>query len=337
VAVKRILVTGGGGFIGSHLVDALVRRGAEVHVVDSFATGRPRNLAHLSTSRLVVHTLDAAKAPYGHYDEIYHLASPASPPFYSRHQRDTLLVNSLGTLRTLRIARRCGAKYLLASTSEIYGDPLVHPQAEWYRGNVNPTGPRSSYDEGKRFAEALLMAFVRETNIDARIVRIFNSYGPRMRPDDGRMPSSFIMSAVRGEPLRIEGSGNQTRSLCYVEDTVNGIRAAMKRGRAGEAYNIGRPDEISVRDFAEVVIRLVGSSSKLAFVAAREEDIRQRRPDIRKARRELNWSPRVPLRRGLLQTIPWFEREALQPVVSAPRRQRISSAGQRMARVARAS
>src|SRR5437899_1424961 len=212
MAMKRILVTGGAGFVGSHLVDALVCTAAEVHVVDSFATGRRQNLP-LSRSRVVLHTLDAAKAPYGPYDEIYHLASPASPPFYTRHQRETLLVNSLGTLRTLRIARRCGAKYLLASTSEIYGDPLVHPQAEWYRGNVNPIGPRSSYDEGKRFAEALVMAFVRETNVDARIVRIFNSYGPRMRPDDGRMPSSFIMSALGGEPVRVEASGDQTRSL----------------------------------------------------------------------------------------------------------------------------
>jgi nucleoside-diphosphate-sugar epimerase len=335
--VKRILVTGGAGFVGSHLVDALLRGGAEVHVVDSFVTGRPRNLAHLSKSRVVVHRLDAAKAPYGRYDEIYHLASPASPPFYSRHQRETLLVNSLGTLRTLRIARRCGAKYLLASTSEIYGDPLVHPQAEWYRGNVNPIGPRSSYDEGKRFAEALLMAFVRETNVDARIVRIFNSYGPRMRPDDGRMPSSFIVSALRGEPVRIDGSGDQTRSLCYIDDTVGGIRAAMKHGRAGEAYNIGRPDEISVKDFAALIIRLVGSSSNLEFVAPREEDIQQRRPDIRKAERELNWSPRVPLRRGLLQTIAWFERNRLESAPSARPRRRAWSADRGMPRVAEAS
>jgi nucleoside-diphosphate-sugar epimerase len=335
--MKRVLVTGGAGFLGSHLVDTLVRAGAQVHVVDSFLTGRPRNLSHLSNSRVVVHRLDAAKAPYGRYDEIYHLASPASPPFYSRHQRKTLLVNSLGTLRTLRIAQKCGAKYLLASTSEIYGDPLVHPQAEWYFGNVNPIGPRSSYDEGKRFAEALVMAFVRETDLDARIVRIFNSYGPRMRPDDGRMPSSFIVAALRGEPVRIDGSGNQTRSLCYVEDTVSGIRAAMRRGRAGEAYNIGRPDEISVKDFAAMIVRLVGSSSALEFVAPREEDIRQRRPDIRKARRELNWSPRVPLRKGLLETIAWFERDLLEPAAATPRRRRRSSADGRMLRVAQAS
>jgi nucleoside-diphosphate-sugar epimerase len=335
--MKRILITGGAGFLGSHLVEALARASAEIHVVDSFVTGRPRNLAHASKSHVVVHRLDAAKAPYGHYDEIYHLASPASPPFYSRHQRATLLVNSLGTLRTLRIAQRCGAKYLLASTSEIYGDPLVHPQPEWYRGNVNPIGPRSSYDEGKRFAEALVMAFVRETNVDARIVRIFNSYGPRMRPDDGRMPSSFIVSALRGEPVRVDGPGSQTRSLCYVDDTVSGIRAAMKHGRAGEAYNIGRPDEISVKDFAAMVIRLVGSASNLEVVAPREEDIRQRRPDIRKARRELNWSPRVPLRKGLLQTIAWFEREALESSAARPRRQRAPSNDGGMPRVAAAS
>src|SRR5207245_3029545 len=188
-----------------------------------------------------------------------------------------------------------------------------------------------------RLAEALVMAFVRETNVDARIVRIFNSYGPRMRPDDGRMPSSFIMSALGGEPVRVEGSGDQTRSLCYVDDTVSGIIAAMERGRPGEAYNIGRPDEISVKDFAAMVIRLVGSSSRLEFVAPRDEDIRQRRPDIRKARREVNWSPRVPLRRGLLQTIAWFDRDLLESAATRSRRRGGSSAGRRLVRVAEAS
>lgn len=321
--MPKVLVTGGAGFLGSHLVSRLLRRNIEVHVVDTFITGRVDNLESGSRAhrgRLVVHARDAAEAPFGKYELVYHLASPASPPFYLQHQRETLLVNSLGTLRTLEIAARSHARYLLASTSEIYGDPLLHPQPETYWGNVNPIGPRSSYDEGKRFAEALVVAFVREVHLDARIVRIFNTYGPRMRPDDGRMPSAFIVAALEGRPVCVEGSGRQTRSLCYIDDTIEGIIAAMERGRPGEAYNIGRPEEVTVKAFAQKVIRLARSPSTIRFVRGREEDIRRRKPDIRKARRELGWRPRVPLDRGLLRTIAWFENQRQAELGSRDRR-----------------
>ena len=296
--------------MGSHLVELLLESGGDVTVVDSFVTSSPRNLAHLrGHPRLRLIRRDVRLRAAGSYDRIYHLASPASPDDYGRDPIHTLLTNALGTHRLLELARTCGARLLLASTSEVYGDPLVHPQREDYAGNVDPIGPRSSYDEGKRFAEAMTIAFVRQEGVDARIVRIFNSYGPRMRPNDGRMPSAFITSALRGEPIPVQGSGRQTRSLCYVGDTARGLIAAMERGRAGEVYNIGRPDELTVGEFARMVRAVAGSRSPIRRVAGRPQDIRRRRPDIRKARRELGWSPRTTLEEGLRQTVRHFAAE----------------------------
>lgn len=293
--------------MGSHLVELLLDGGCEVTVVDSFVTSSPRNLRHLRDEpRLRVIRRDVRAPIAGEYDRIYHLASPASPDDYGREPVHTLLTNAVGTHRLLELARACGARFLLASTSEAYGDPLVHPQSEDYWGNVNPIGPRSAYDEGKRFAEAMTVAYVRQHGVDARIVRIFNSYGPRMRPADGRMPSAFIASALRGEPIDVHGTGRQTRSLCYVGDTAKGLIAAMERGGPGEAYNIGRPDELTVAEFARAVKRVTRSSSRIRRVPGRPQDIRRRRPDIRKAARELGWRPRTTLDEGLRETVRHF-------------------------------
>ena len=311
----RTLVAGGAGFVGSHLVDLLVARGDQVVVLDNLLTGRRTNLRHHPPDRVAFVRSDAESAPDGRYDRIYHLASPASPEAYGRHQVATLMANSAGTKRLLDLAERCDARFLLASTSEVYGDPLTHPQAETYWGNVDPIGPRSMYDEAKRFAEALAVAYVRERGTDARIVRIFNSYGPRMEPNDGRMPSAFIAAAIRRQPLLVHGDGTQTRSLCYVTDTVAGIVAAMERGRPGEAYNVGRADEITVRDFARLVVREVGTDAPIAFVAGRPQDIQRRCPDQAKSESELGWWPKTALDVGLRSTIAWY-RDLLTPSTS---------------------
>jgi len=245
----------------------------------------------------------------GKYERIYHLASPASPEAYGRMAVETLFANALGTRRLLDIARASHARFLLASTSEVYGDPLEHPQRETYWGNVDPIGPRSQYDEGKRFAEALTVAYVRQYGVDGRIVRIFNSYGPRMQIDDGRMPAAFVVAAVTGQPIPVQGDGTQTRSLCFVGDTSRGLMAAMDRGRSGEVYNIGRPDEMSVLEFARRVRRLARSSSEITFVPGRPQDIHQRRPDCSKAAKELRWRARTTLSEGLRQTIDWYRAE----------------------------
>jgi nucleoside-diphosphate-sugar epimerase len=311
----RALVAGGAGFVGSHLVDLLVSDGAEVVVVDNLVTGSPTNLAHLPADRVALIIADAECAPDGAFDRVYHLASPASPEAYGRHQVATLMANSAGTKRLLDVAEQCGARFLLASTSEVYGDPLEHPQPETYWGNVDPIGPRSMYDEGKRFAEALAVAYVRERGADARIVRIFNSYGPRMQLDDGRMPSSFIGAAVRGAALQVHGDGSQTRSLCFVADTVRGLRAAMERGRPGEVYNIGRADEVSVLEFARLVVRAASSTSAIVSVAGRPQDIQRRCPDGTKSERELGWRPKIGLDEGLRETIAWY-RQAISASVT---------------------
>lgn len=303
----RVLVAGGAGFVGSHLVERLVARGDEVTVIDNLITGSASNLAPVA-DRVTLVRSDAETAPDGWYDRIYHLASPASPEAYSRHQIATLMANSAGTKRLLEIAERCGSRFLLASTSEIYGDPLEHPQRETYWGNVDPIGPRSMYDEGKRFAEALTVAYVRERGADARIVRIFNSYGPRMQLNDGRMPSTFIAAALRGEPLPVHDGGAQTRSLCYVGDTVAGLVAAMEHGRPAEAYNIGRSEEVSVLEFARRVIEAAGSGSRIESVPGRPQDIQRRRPDTEKSERELGWLPVTPLADGLRSTVDWYRR-----------------------------
>jgi nucleoside-diphosphate-sugar epimerase len=301
-------VAGGAGFVGSHLVDLLVGDGADVVVVDNLLTGSPENLAHLPADRVTLVRGDAESAQDGPFDRVYHLASPASPEAYGRHQVATLMANSAGTKRLLDVAERCGARFLLASTSEVYGDPLEHPQRETYWGNVDPIGPRSMYDEGKRFAEALTVAYVRERGGDARIVRIFNSYGPRMQLNDGRMPSAFIAAALRGDPLPVHGDGSQTRSLCYVGDTARGLIAAMERGTPGEVYNLGRADEVSVADFAKRVVRLAESGSQIHFVPGRPQDIQRRCPDGSKAARELDWRPLTLLDDGLRETISWYRR-----------------------------
>jgi dTDP-glucose 4,6-dehydratase len=302
----RILITGGAGFLGSHLVDLMIGRGHSVTVVDDFSTGTLDNLAATRSRRLRIINADAGVAPRGRYDRVYHLASPASPEAYGRMQIGTLLVNSMGTKRLLDIACASRARFLLASTSEVYGDPLQHPQRESYWGNVDPIGPRSQYDEGKRFAEALVVAYVRERGANARIARIFNSYGPRMRVDDGRMPAAFIAAALRGDPIEVHGDGAQTRSLCFAGDTVRGLVAAMERGRAGQVYNIGRADEITVRAFAERVKRVSQSNSPIISTSAREADIQRRRPDTRKSARELGWRARTTLTKGLRDTIAWY-------------------------------
>lgn len=302
----RVLVAGGAGFVGSHLVELLLEADDDVVVVDNLLTGSAANLAHLPRERVTLVRENAEAAPDGAYERVYHLASPASPEAYDRHQVATLSANAEGTRRLLDVAERCGARFLLASTSEIYGDPLEHPQRETYWGNVDPIGPRSMYDEGKRYAEALTVAYVRERGADARIVRIFNAYGPRMQLDDGRMPSSFVAAALRGQPLPVHGDGSQTRSLCYVKDTVRGLVAAMERGRPGEAYNIGRADEYTVLDFAHRVIRAAETDSQVKFVPGRPQDIQRRRPDGAKSERELGWVPQTPLEAGLRDTIDWY-------------------------------
>lgn len=312
----RALVAGGAGFVGSHLVESLLSRGDNVVVVDNFVTGRSANLEHLRSSRLEVVHGDAESAADGPFDRVYHLASPASPVAYGRHQVATLMANSAGTKRLLDVAERAGARFLLASTSEIYGDPLEHPQAETYWGNVDPIGPRSMYDEGKRFAEALVVAYARERGSDARIARIFNSYGPRMQLNDGRMPSTFIAAALQGNAVPVHDDGSQTRSLCFVADTVSGLIATMERGRVGEAYNVGRADEISVLEFARHVIREAGTRAEIRLVPGRPQDIRRRCPDLTKSERDLGWRPVTPLDEGLHATVAWYRRVLATPAVS---------------------
>jgi nucleoside-diphosphate-sugar epimerase len=308
----KALVTGGAGFIGSHLCDRLLELGCEVVAVDNFITGSRRNLSHLAgCPRFRLLEQDAADPIDEPFDLVFHLASPASPKGYYDHPIETALANSLGTHRALEIADRWGAKLLLASTSEAYGDPLEHPQRETHWGNVNPIGPRSCYDESKRFAEALTMAYVRARGLDARIVRIFNTYGPRMDPEDGRMLPNFITWGLRGRPLVIYGDGSYTRSLCYVSDLVHGLELAMFcDNTVGEVFNLGNPEEHTVLEYAEMVRALCGPQVEIRFEPAREDDPTRRRPDITKARRVLGWEPRVSLAEGMLLTVQWF-REAL--------------------------
>jgi nucleoside-diphosphate-sugar epimerase len=312
----RALVTGGAGMIGSHLVDALLARGDRVVVVDNLLTGRRRNLDHLATNpALTVVEADVCAAGnpllrVGPVDQVYHLASPASPVDFARYPLETLLASAEGTRHALDAARRWGAVLLLASTSEVYGDPEEHPQAETYRGNVNPLGPRSCYDEGKRFAESLAMAYWRVHGVDVRIARLFNTYGPRSRPDDGRVVPTFCVQALTGEPLTIFGSGRQTRSLCYVSDTVRGLLAlADAPGLAGEVVNLGCPEERTVLEIAEIVAEAAGGSCRLDRQPLPVDDPTRRCPDITKARRLLGWEPEVDLEIGLELTLAYFRDE----------------------------
>jgi dTDP-glucose 4,6-dehydratase len=303
--MPRAVVAGGAGFLGSHLCERLLTEGWEVVCVDNLLTGSAANLEELPEREgfsFVQASVSEALAIHGHVDWVLHLASPASPPDYLRHPIETLEVGALGTLNCLELARTRRAGLLLASTSEVYGDPLVHPQPETYWGNVNPIGPRSVYDEAKRFAEAATMAYHRAHGLDVRIVRIFNTYGPRMRLDDGRAVPNFIGQARRGEPLTVHGDGRQTRSLCYVDDLIEGLWRMLHADVTGPV-NLGNPNEVTVLELAELVRDLVGSGSRIVFAPRPVDDPQVRCPDISLARAELGWEPVVPLEDGLRRTI----------------------------------
>jgi len=304
----RVLVTGAAGFLGSHLCDRLLADGHRVIGMDNYITGTPINLAHLDrhpSFQFVRHDVTTFIEVEGPLDGVLHFASPASPVDYLELPIQTLKVGSLGTHKALGLAKAKGARFLLASTSETYGDPLVHPQPETYWGNVNPVGPRGVYDEAKRFSEAMTMAYHRYHALDTRIVRIFNTFGPRMRPHDGRVVSNFIIQALRGEPLTIYGDGSQTRSFCYVDDLIEGITRLFERGTP-DPTNIGNPGEFTVRQLAERVLALTGSTSEIVQRPLPVDDPRVRQPDITRARQVLGWEPRVPLDEGLQRTIAYF-------------------------------
>lgn len=307
----RILIAGAGGFIGSHLCDRLLAEGHEILGVDNFLTGSPRNVAHLRDHpgfSLLEHDIIEPLDVPGHLDVIFNLASPASPKDYLAHPIETLRTGAEGSRNLLELALQKGARYVLASTSECYGDPLEHPQKETYWGHVNPVGPRSCYDESKRYAEAITMAYHRRHGLATHIARIFNTYGPRMQQDDGRIVPNFIRQALRGEPITVYGDGSQTRSFCYVDDLVEGL---IRLSRSEERYpvNLGNPEEKTVREFAELIRRLVDSRSGIVFEPLPEDDPQRRRPDITKAQSVLGWSPRVELEDGLRRTIEWFRSE----------------------------
>ncbi len=303
----RSVITGGAGFIGSHLAERLLKEGWDVVVVDNLCTGKKENLATLPVEFIEQDICDPLSIE-GDVDFILHFASPASPEDYMRLGVETLATGSIGTRNVLELAREKRCPVLFASTSEVYGDPLVHPQREDYWGNVNPVGPRSVYDEAKRFSEALVMAYHRYYGVDTRIVRIFNTYGPRMRMNDGRVVPNFITQALRREPITVYGDGTQGRSFCYVSDLVEGIVRMMD---VGEHYpvNLGNPEEISVLDFAYLVKGIVESESPIVFKPLPQDDPKRRRPDITRARKLLGWEPVVPLKEGLKETIEWFRRE----------------------------
>jgi dTDP-glucose 4,6-dehydratase len=309
----RVLITGGAGFLGSHLCDRFLAEGHEVIAMDNLITGTTSNIEHLAGhARFLFIKHDVTNYIYieGPLDAVLHFASPASPIDYLELPIQTLKVGALGTHKALGLAKAKGARFLLASTSEVYGDPLIHPQTEEYWGNVNPIGPRGVYDEAKRFGEAMAMAYHRYHSVDTRIVRIFNTFGPRMRLNDGRVVPNFIAQALRGEPLTIYGDGMQTRSFCYVSDLVEGIYRLL-RSNESDPVNIGNPNEMTILDFARKIIELTGSRSEITFI--RPEDVRiqddpkVRQPDIGKARRILGWEPQVKLDEGLRQTIEWFK------------------------------
>lgn len=306
----RALVAGAAGFVGSHLVDRLLLLGYDVIGLDNLLTGRLSNLAHLENDpRFRFVRADVLELPSfdEEFDWVFHLASPASPPKYLAHPIDTLRVNAEGTNLLLDLAFQKGARFFLASTSEVYGDPEIHPQSESYWGNVNPIGPRSVYDEGKRYAEALTLAYHQRLGVSTRIVRIFNTYGPRMDPNDGRVVTNFIHQALRGLPLTVYGDGSQTRSFQYVDDLIDGMVALMKVEHA-EPVNLGNPGEYSMLELASVVRELVGGGAEIEYKPLPTDDPRRRRPDITKAKALLGWEPRVPLREGLRRTIEAFER-----------------------------
>ncbi len=308
----RIVITGGAGFLGSHLCDRLLKLGHEVICLDNLLTGTVDNIAHLmGNERFQFFKHDVTEYIFigQPVDAVMHFASPASPRDYLELPIQTLKVGALGTHKTIGLAKHKKARFLMASTSESYGDPLVNPQPETYWGNVNPIGLRGVYDEAKRFAEALVMAYYRYHKVDTRIARIFNTYGPRMRPHDGRVVSNFIVQALKGEPLTVYGKGDQTRSFCYVEDEVDGLIRLLLVPESEEVHlpvNIGNPQELTVLEIAEKVIRLTGSSSGIIHEPLPEDDPKVRRPDITRAGRLLDWAPRIPLEEGLRRTIEYF-------------------------------
>jgi dTDP-glucose 4,6-dehydratase len=307
----RAVITGGAGFLGSHLCDYLVERGWKVLAIDNFVTGADDNLKHLAGNplfRMVHHDVTQYIDVPGPVDYVLHFASPASPVDYLKLRIQTLKVGALGTHNTLGLALEKKAKYLLASTSECYGDPLVSPQPETYWGNVNPIGPRGVYDEAKRFAEAIVMAYHRVHGVDTRIVRIFNTYGPRMRLNDGRALPNFVYQALAGKPITVHGTGKQTRSFCYVSDLIEGIFALME-SEEHEPVNIGNPHEITILEFAERIRALLGASTPIVFEPLPQDDPQRRCPDISKARRLLHWEPKVPLEEGLKLTLEFFKKQ----------------------------
>ena len=307
---KRVMVTGGAGFLGSHLADRLLEQGHEVLCVDNLFTGTKDNVAHLHGNPSFEFMRHDVTFPlFVEVDEIYNLACPASPIHYQHDPVQTTKTSVHGAINMLGLAKRLSCKILQASTSEVYGDPAVHPQAEDYWGHVNPIGPRSCYDEGKRCAETLFFDYHRQNAVPIKVARIFNTYGPRMHPADGRVVSNFIMQALKGEPITIYGDGSQTRSFCYVDDLIRGLMALMETGPdVTGPINIGNPNEFTVRELAEKVIELTGSSSKIVEEPLPQDDPKQRQPDISKAKRELRWEPSVQLEQGLTQTIDYFRK-----------------------------
>lgn len=305
--MKRILVTGGAGFLGSHLCDRLVREGNDVICVDNLFTGSKDNIRHLLKHphfEFIRH--DVTQPLYAEVDQIYSFACPASPPHYQHDPIQTAKTSVLGALHMLGLAKRVHARILLASTSEVYGDPAVHPQPESYWGNVNTVGLRSCYDEGKRMAETLFFDYHRQHNVDIRVIRIFNTYGPRMNPEDGRVVSNFIVQSLKGEDITVYGSGQQTRSFCYVDDLVEGIIRMMECEDFNGPVNLGNPGEFTMLELAETVIRLTGSKSKVVHMPLPEDDPVKRKPVVDLAKEKLDWEPRVSLEQGLARTIDYF-------------------------------
>lgn len=313
---SHAVVTGGAGFVGSHLVDSLLEAGYRVTSLDNFGSGRPRNLQHIKTGRFtsLEHDVREPFPSFERVDQLYHFASRASPTDFETHAVEIALTNSEGTHNALECARSHDARVILASTSEVYGDPEEHPQSETYNGNVNIRGPRAPYDESKRFTEALAVAFDQQFEMDIRTVRIFNTYGPRMRPDDGRVIPNFLSQALAGDDLTVYGDGTQTRSFCYVSDLVRGIRTfaeADAAKAAGEVVNIGGTDEIEIQELAEVVRDVVDSDSGITYQNLPEDDPEVRRPDISKVRELIDWSPEISLGEGLTRTINYFASETI--------------------------